>query len=157
MADLGGSPLQLNTCLAGGGRGHEALHQGLSGELGSQSPSLQRRHRTCPFGMRSLGKQGNKSWVGREEGMNWRLLHQVGAGTTHTPDGPGSQVAELPSPESDRASFTHHSGVLSPAVIGTRDLLAQAQGTCRRDGTAGAKDIWVLPRAPHILSRGCWL
>ena len=48
-------------------------------------------------------------WGTGEKGMNWRLLHQVGGwGTTHTPDGPESQLAELPSPESDRASFTHH-------------------------------------------------
>ena len=48
-------------------------------------------------------------WGTGEKGMNWRLLHQVGGwGTTHTPDGPESQVAELPSPESDRANFTHH-------------------------------------------------
>ena len=39
-----------------------ALHQGLSG-AGSQSPSPAKTQ-DLPFGMRSLGKQGNKRWGG---------------------------------------------------------------------------------------------
>lgn len=129
LADLGGSPLQLNTCPAGGGRGHVGTPSGVEGSWVTEPLSSED---TGPALWDEVTEQAGKQEMGRgtgEEGMNWRLFHQGGGqGTTHTPDGPGSQVAELPSPESDRASLTPHFRVLSvPAVIGGIE-------TCSRTG-----------------------
>lgn len=75
-------------------------------------------------------------WGKGTEGVNWRRLlcpsgraAEDSTATTHTPDGPGSQVAELPSSKTDRASFTLHSRGTwcSGSDSGHRDLSLLAQ------------------------------
>lgn len=89
-----------------------------------------------------------------------RLLHQVGGGGPGPhPDGPGSQVAELPSPESDRASFTHHfrGTQRSSSHQGHRDLFSYRLRAPAAEMARLSQGYLQAARAPHILSRGCWL
>ena len=160
MADLGGSPLQLNTCLAGGGRGHVGTPSGA--EWSWVTEPLSSEDTGPALWDEVTGQAGTQEmgWGTGEEGMNWRLLHQVGGrGTTHTPDGPGSQVAELPSPESDRASFTHHfRGTQRPSSHqGHRDLFSyRLRAPATEMARLSQGYLQAAKSTPHTV-RGCWL